>query len=230
MLRRLIFVGPPGSGKGTQAPRIKEEFRLSHLSTGDMLRDAVAKGTELGRRAEQAMDRGQLVGDDLVAGIVGDAIKGPGCSPHGFILDGFPRTVQQAAELDRLLAEVGAAIHCVVNLLVPDDRLVRRITGRRIHPPSGRSYNIYFNPPKEEGKDDVTGEPLVTRGDDTEEKLRSRLEEFHSKTKPVLQHYAHCAVDVDADEEDLDVITARIRDALRAVQHKKRHLLLAKQA
>jgi adenylate kinase len=212
-------VGPPGSGKGTQAPRIKTEFRLCHLSTGDMLRDAVANKTALGLEAKTAMSEGRLVGDDLVAGIVGDAIKGPDCV-QGFILDGFPRTVDQALALDAILAKDGAAIDCVVSLDVADELLIKRITGRLIHPPSGRSYNVYFNPPKEEGKDDLTGEPVVKRGDDTEEKLTTRLHEFHNKTQPVLEHYGDRVIGVRADD-DFEAIATRVREALRTVRRKK---------
>jgi adenylate kinase len=208
----VIFVGPPGSGKGTQAQRVKDLFDLSHLSTGDMLRDAVAKGTERGLRAKTDMGEGRLVSDELVAGIVGEAIRAPECV-RGFILDGFPRTVEQAQLLDAVLAKDGSAIDLVVNLDVADELLIKRITGRLIHPASGRSYNIYFNPPKEEGKDDVTGEPIVKRGDDTEEKLRTRLDEFHSKTQPVLAYYGSKVANIEADD-DMNVITNKIRKAL----------------
>jgi adenylate kinase len=184
-----------------------------------MLRDAVANKTALGLEAKTAMSEGRLVGDDLVAGIVGDAIKGPDCS-QGFILDGFPRTVDQAVALDAILAKDDAAIDCVVSLDVADELLIKRITGRLIHPPSGRSYNIYFNPPKEEGKDDLTGEPVVKRGDDTEEKLTTRLHEFHSKTQPVLEHYGERVVAVKADD-DFEAIATRVREALRTVRRKK---------
>jgi adenylate kinase len=201
-----------GSGKGTQAPRIKEEYCLCHLSTGDMLRDAVSKGTELGRKAKGLMDAGKLVGDDVVAGIVSDAIKSSECA-HGFILDGFPRTVNQAKILDELLAKQSVGIDRVINLEIDDELLVRRITGRLIHAPSGRSYNIYFNPPKVAGIDDLTGEPLIKRGDDTEDKLRARLDEFHSKTTPVLEYYGSKVAHIKADD-DMDVITQLIRTAL----------------
>lgn len=216
---RIIFTGPPGSGKGTQAPKIKEEFGLAHLSTGDMLRDAVAKGTELGKQAKSIMDDGKLVSDQLVTEIVGEAIHRPDCK-KGFILDGFPRTVDQANLLDELLRKETSEIDCVINLVVDDELLIKRITGRLIHPASGRSYNVYFNPPKVEGVDDLTGEPLVKRGDDTEEKLRTRLEEFHAKTKPVLTHYAEKVVDVPADG-DMETITENVRKAMQALAEKK---------
>lgn len=216
---RLIFVGPPGSGKGTQAPKFKAEFELAHLSTGDMLRDAVSKQTEIGVQAKAIMNEGKLVPDELVVQLIAEAIKAPECR-KGFILDGFPRTVDQAKLLDSLLSKHDTAIDGVINLTVDDELLIKRITGRLIHPPSGRSYNIYFNPPKVEGKDDITGEDLVKRGDDTEEKLRTRLEEFHAKTEPVLQHYEARRHDIPA-EDDMEAIAGRIRTAILAIQGKK---------
>jgi adenylate kinase len=210
--RRTIFFGPPGAGKGTQAPRIKDEYCLCHLSTGDMLREAVKAGTEMGLKAKSIMDAGMLVGDEVVAGIVAEAIRGPDCS-KGFILDGFPRTVNQAKILDALLAQQNVSIDKVINLRINDELLVKRVTGRLVHPESGRAYNIYFNPPKEEGKDDITGEPIVKRGDDTADKLRTRLEEFHNKTQPVLQYYANKVSNIEADD-DMNIITAKIRTAL----------------
>lgn len=210
--RRTIFFGPPGAGKGTQAPRIKEEYCLCHLSTGDMLRDAVKAGTEMGRKAKAVMDAGKLVGDEIVAGIVAEAIEKPDCS-KGFILDGFPRTVNQAKILDSLLAKKNQSIDRVINLYIDDELLIRRVTGRLIHPASGRTYNVYFSPPAEEGKDDVTGEPLVKRSDDTEDKLRTRLEEFHMKTSPVLHYYSSKVANINADD-DMDRVTDKIRKSL----------------
>ena len=173
--KHTIFFGPPGAGKGTQAPIAKEEHCLCHLSTGDMLRAAVKAGTEMGKKAKAVMDAGELVSDEIVSGIIGEAIEGPECA-QGFILDGFPRTVPQARMLDRMLYRKGIQIDKVVNLAIDDEVLVKRITGRLIHSASGRSYNVFFNPPKVEGKDDITGEPLTKRGDDNEEALVKRLE------------------------------------------------------
>eukprot|EP00605_Chrysophyceae_sp_TOSAG23-4_P000132 GSChrysophyteH1.ASY1.ANO1.151.1 assembled CDS len=189
--RHTIFVGPPGAGKGTQAPIIKEEYCLCHLSTGDMLREAVKNGTDMGKKAKAVMDAGKLVSDDIVIGIIEDALKAPECA-KGFILDGFPRTVPQAQALDRVLAKSGKKIDSVVNLAVDDQVLVKRVTGRLIHAASGRSYN---------------------RGDDTEEKLVTRLAEYHSKTKPILDHYASVTTNIDA-MADIDVVTNDIRKAL----------------
>jgi adenylate kinase len=185
---------------------------IQHLSTGDMLREAVKAGTEMGRKAKTIMDSGKLVGDDVVAGIVAEAIRGPECS-KGFILDGFPRTVEQAKILDTLLAEQKVTIGKVVNLHIDDELLIKRVTGRLIHAPSGRTYNTFFSPPLVEGVDDVTGEPLLKRGDDTEAKLQIRLDEFHNKTKPVLDYYGAKVADINADA-DMEVITQNIRAAL----------------
>jgi adenylate kinase len=179
-----------------------------------MLREAVKNGTEMGKQAKSIMDSGKLVGDDVVAGIVAEAIRSPACA-KGFILDGFPRTVNQAKILDSLLKKQNVGIDRVINLHIDDELLVKRVTGRLIHPPSGRTYNIFFDPPKVEGIDDVTGEPLIQRGDDTEDKLRTRLAEFHSKTTPVLQYYNKKVANINADD-DMDKITETIRKELGA--------------
>ncbi|KVH98991.1 Adenylate kinase [Cynara cardunculus var. scolymus] len=183
--KRLILVGPPGSGKGTQSPIIKDEYCLCHLATGDMLRAAVAAKTPLGIKAKEAMDNGQLVSDELVVGIIDEAMKKPSCQ-KGFILDGFPRTVVQAEKLDDMLERRGTKVDKVLNFAIDDAILEERITGRWIHPSSGRSYHSKFAPPKVPGIDDVTGEPLVQRKDDTAAVLKSRLEAFHKQTEPVF--------------------------------------------
>ena len=199
--------------------KIREEYNLAHLSTGDMLRAAVKAGTESGLRAKAVMEAGQLVGDDIVVGIIAEAISDSSCA-KGFILDGFPRNVSQAELLDSLLTEKGQTIDCVIYLAVEDELLIKRITGRLTHPPSGRSYNIYFNPPKEEGKDDITGEPLVKRADDNEDTLRQRLDTFHSQTSGVLQHYSAKLINVKADGT-MSSITRNVRDALNSVRKQK---------
>lgn len=188
--KNIVLIGPPGSGKGTQGPIIKDKYCLCHLATGDLLRAAVAAGTEMGAKAKAVMEAGGLVSDDIVVGIIKENIKSPECK-KGFILDGFPRTVVQAEKLDEMLVEerVGKIDH-VLEFKVPDEVLVERICGRLIHMASGRSYHTKFHPPKVAGKDDITGEPLTKRKDDNEETLKSRLSAFHNQTKPVVDYYA----------------------------------------
>jgi len=198
--RRIILIGPPGCGKGTQSPIIKEEHCLCHLATGDMLRAAVAAKTPLGVQAKAAMDKGELVTDDLVVGIIDEAIKKPSCQ-KGFILDGFPRTTVQAQKLDEMLAHSNTKIDKVLNFDIPDSVLEERVTGRWIHPGSGRSYHTKFAPPKVPGKDDITGEPLIQRKDDNAETLRSRLAAFHRQTEPVIDYYRKKGVVADLHAE-----------------------------
>jgi len=186
--KRLIFIGPPGCGKGTQAPAIKREQCLCHLATGDMLRAAVASGSEIGKKAKAVMDSGGLVSDEIVIGIIKDAIKASECK-KGFILDGFPRTVVQAQKLDEMLAESKVALDVAATFEIPDAILVERVEGRWIHSASGRSYHTKFAPPKVAGKDDVTGEALIHRADDNPEVLKKRLSQFHEQTQPVIEYY-----------------------------------------
>ncbi|CAN6970454.1 hypothetical protein IGI04_033608 [Brassica rapa subsp. trilocularis] len=212
--KRLIFIGPPGSGKGTQSPIVKDEFCLCHLSTGDMLRAAVASKTPLGLKAKEAMDKGALVTDELVVGIIDEAMNKPRCQ-KGFILDGFPRTVAQAEKLDEMLKKRGTGIDKVLNFAIDDSVLEERITGRWIHPSSGRSYHTKFAPPKTPGVDDITGEPLIQRKDDNAEVLRSRLAAFHSQTEPVIDYYAKKAVltNIKAEKAPQEV-TSEVQKAL----------------
>jgi adenylate kinase len=212
--KRIILVGPPGCGKGTQSPIIKEEHCLCHLATGDMLRAAVEKKTPLGLEAKAAMDKGALVSDDLVVGIIDEALKRPSCS-KGFILDGFPRTVVQAQKLDAVLEKQGVKVDKVINFEIDDSILAERITGRWIHPASGRSYHTKFAPPKVAGRDDITGEPLIQRKDDTVEVLTKRLSSFHEQTTPVIDYYLQKGVVANiAAAKPAKVVSEDIRKCL----------------
>ncbi|CAE6469323.1 unnamed protein product [Rhizoctonia solani] len=186
---RMILIGPPGAGKGTQAPTIRDKFCVCHLATGDMLRDQVAKKTPLGVEAKKIMDAGGLVSDNIMVGMIKDQLQNNKDCKNGFILDGFPRTVPQAEKLDGMLAERKEKLDHVVELKIDDQLLVSRITGRLIHVASGRTYHKEFNPPKKPMTDDVTGEPLIQRSDDNAETLRKRLTAFHQQTGPVVDYY-----------------------------------------
>ncbi|ORX56449.1 adenylate kinase [Hesseltinella vesiculosa] len=186
---RTILIGPPGSGKGTQAPAIKEKFCACHLATGDMLRAAVAAKTPLGLEAKKVMDAGGLVSDEIVIGMIQENLDNNSECKNGFILDGFPRTVVQAEKLDEMLDSRKLPLNSVVEMEIDDSLLVSRITGRLIHPASGRSYHKEFNPPKVAMKDDITSEPLIQRSDDNAETLKKRLESYHKQTAPVVEYY-----------------------------------------
>jgi adenylate kinase len=181
---RLILLGGPGAGKGTQANYIKEKYQIPQISTGDMLRAAVKAGTELGKKAKAFMDSGGLVPDDVIIGLVKERIKEADCT-KGFLFDGFPRTIPQADAMKN----AGVAIDAVVEIDVPDQEIIKRMSGRRAHLASGRTYHVIFNPPKVEGKDDVTGEPLIQRDDDKEETVRKRLDVYHAQTEPLVDYY-----------------------------------------
>jgi len=185
---RVILLGPPGAGKGTQAQFIQEKFSIPQISTGDMLRAAVKAGTTLGLEAKKFMDSGQLVPDGVIIGLVKDRIKQSDCA-NGFLLDGFPRTIAQAEALQ----QAGVDIDYIVEVDVPDAEIIRRLSGRRVHPASGRTYHVAFNPPKAEGKDDITGDPLVQRDDDKEDTIRKRLQVYHAQTKPLVDFYSRLA-------------------------------------
>ena len=181
---RLILLGGPGAGKGTQANFVKDNYQIPQISTGDMLRAALKEGTELGLKAKEYMDAGKLVPDDVIIGLVKERIKEPDCG-KGFLFDGFPRTIPQADALK----EAGVPVEAVVDIDVPDAEIIKRMSGRRVHLASGRTYHLVFNPPKEEGKDDVTGEPLIQRDDDHEDTVRKRLDVYHSQTEPLIDYY-----------------------------------------
>jgi len=185
---RLILLGAPGAGKGTQATFIKEKFNIPQISTGDMLRAAVKAGTQLGLEAKKFMDAGGLVPDEVIIGLVKERIKDADCKA-GFLFDGFPRTIPQA----EAMKNAGVEIDYVVEIDVPDEAIVERMSGRRSHPASGRTYHVKFNPPKVEGKDDITGEDLVQRDDDKEETVLKRLEVYHNQTKQLVGYYSDWA-------------------------------------
>ena len=190
---RLILLGPPGAGKGTQANFIKEKFGIPQISTGDMLRAAVKAGTPLGLEAKKVMDAGGLVSDDIIIGLVKDRLQQDDCKA-GYMFDGFPRTIPQADAMK----DAGVPIDFVLEIDVPDAEIVERMSGRRAHLASGRTYHVKFNPPKVEGKDDVTGEDLVQREDDKEETVKKRLDVYHSQTKPLVEYYSKWAASGDA--------------------------------
>ena len=181
---RLILLGPPGAGKGTQAQFIREKFGIPQISTGDMLRAAVKAGTPLGIEAKKVMESGALVGDDIIIGLVRDRLRAPDCA-NGYLFDGFPRTIPQA----EAMKEAGVAIDYVLEIDVPDSAIVERMSGRRVHVASGRTYHVKFNPPKVAGKDDATGEDLVQRKDDEEATVRNRLGVYHQQTEPLVEYY-----------------------------------------
>jgi len=187
---RIILLGAPGAGKGTQANFIREKFNIPQISTGDMLRAAVKAGTPLGLAAKSIMDAGGLVSDDLIINLVKERIKDADCA-NGFLFDGFPRTIPQAQEMK----DAGIPIDFVVEIDVADAEIIKRMSGRRVHPASGRTYHIVFNPPKVAGKDDLTGEDLIQRQDDAEETVLKRLNVYHDQTKPLVAYYQSWAND-----------------------------------
>jgi len=185
---KIILLGPPGAGKGTQANYIKDEFGIPQISTGDMLRAAVSAGTPLGLEARKVMNAGELVSDELILGLVKERITEDDCK-KGYLFDGFPRTIAQAEGM----REAGISVEYIVELQLEDEEVIKRMSGRRIHPTSGRTYHILFNPPKVENVDDITGEPLVQRDDDKEETVRKRLQVYHSQTSLLIEYYSQSA-------------------------------------
>jgi adenylate kinase len=213
---RILLLGLPGAGKGTQAQYLSAKYGIPQISTGDMLRAATKAGTPLGKEAKSYMDRGALVPDSLVIELVKDRVKEPDAE-HGFIMDGFPRNIAQA----EALRAAGVDIDAVVELDVEDGEILRRMSGRRVHPGSGRSYHVDFNPPKVADRDDITGEPLVQRPDDKENTVRKRIETYHSQTKPLVDYYRNWASSGDARAPRhvrIDGVGSvdRIRDAIFA--------------
>lgn len=211
----ILFMGPPGAGKGTQAERIVEQFGIPHISTGDAFRLAMKLGTPLGQKAKEYVDQGLLVPDEVTNGIVRDRLAEPDCA-NGFLLDGFPRTIAQAEALDGMLGEMERKIDHVINLKVDRSFLLTRITGRRICKVCGTTYHVTFNPPKQEGICDKDGGELYQRPDDTEAKVATRLDEYSSKTAPLLKYYGDKGLLREVDgEKDIDAVTAEIASLLR---------------
>ncbi|WP_269901793.1 adenylate kinase [Paenalcaligenes faecalis] len=217
---RLILLGPPGAGKGTQAAFITEEFNIPQISTGDMLRAAVKAQSPLGIEAKKIMDAGGLVSDDLIIGLVRDRLLDADCA-SGYLFDGFPRTIPQADALK----DADVSLDYVIEIDVPAENIIDRISGRRVHPASGRSYHVTFNPPQVEGKDDVTGEDLIQRDDDSEDTVRNRLEVYQNQTRPLVDYYSNWANSGDAKAPkyikiagvgSVDEIRNRILEALKS--------------
>ena len=215
---RLILLGAPGAGKGTQATFLCQKYGIAQVSTGDMLRAAIKAGTALGVAAKKVMDAGSLVSDEIVIALVKQRIAEPDCA-NGFLFDGFPRTITQADAMKT----AGVNVDCVLEIDVPDTAIVERMSGRRAHLPSGRTYHLTFNPPKVAGIDDVTGEPLVQRADDSEATVKKRLEVYHAQTRPLVEYYTRWAASGDAaapryrkinGSGGVDEIAARALDAL----------------
>jgi adenylate kinase len=215
---RLILLGAPGAGKGTQATFICQKFGIPQISTGDMLRGAVKAGTPLGIEAKKVMDSGGLVGDDIIIGLVKERLAQPDCA-RGFLFDGFPRTIVQADEMKA----AGVNLDVVLEIDVPDEAIIERMSGRRVHLASGRTYHVVFNPPKVSGVDDATGEPLIQRDDDKEETVRKRLEVYQKQTRPLVAYYSDWAASGDpvapqyrmiSGTGSVDDITARAMQAL----------------
>jgi adenylate kinase len=210
----IVLLGAPGVGKGTQAEKLAKELSIPHISTGDMFREAVARGTEMGMKAKEYMDRGELVPDDVVIGVVKERLSQPDCA-NGFILDGFPRTVAQAEALERVMEELGKNIEYAISIDVAEDEIVRRLSGRRTCEACGKVYHVIYNPPKQEGVCDACGGALYQRDDDREETIRNRLRVYNEKTAPLIDFYARRGVLKRIDgSKPVDEVTADIRALL----------------
>ncbi len=214
----LILLGPPGAGKGTQAKRIVEKYGIPQISTGDMFREAVSKGTELGKKAKEYMDRGELVPDEIVIGIVRERLSQDDCQ-NGFILDGFPRTIKQAEALDEMLDDMNRKIDAVINITVPDEEIVKRIVFRRTCKNCGAVYNLIYSPPKVEGRCDECGGELYQRDDDKEETVRERLRVYREQTEPLIQYYSQKGVVRDIDgTKSIDEVWNEIEKVLENIR------------
>jgi adenylate kinase len=214
---QIILLGAPGAGKGTQAQLLQQALQIPKISTGDMLRAAITAGTSLGKKAKSIMDAGQLVSDDIMIDLVKDRVAQPDCA-KGFLLDGFPRTLAQA----EALTEAGIRITDVIELRVDEEGIVKRMSGRRVHPQSGRTYHVDFNPPKVSGKDDITGEPLILREDDKAETVRHRLHVYQQQTLPLVQYYSEQSISGQPDAPRYIVV-----DGMGDVERVKRHVFKA---
>ena len=211
----LLIMGPPGAGKGTQSEVLVKELKIPHISTGDMLREAVKQGTEMGKKAKEYMDKGQLVPDSVIIGVVKERLALPDCKV-GFLLDGFPRTVPQAEALDDTLAGLGIKLDGVININVPRERIVARLTGRRVCRSCGATYHVLFNKPKEEGKCDKCGGELYQRSDDTEQTVNNRLDVYEAQTQPLIDYYNRqgLILNINGDQE----ISGVLKDILAALK------------
>ena len=197
---RILLLGPPGGGKGTQSKFLMEQFNIPQISTGDMLREHVKKNTVLGKKAKEFMDKGELVTDSLILDMMEIRFKDSDCK-NGFILDGFPRTIIQAQGLDKLLDKTNQKLDHVIVINVNDDDIVERMGGRRVHLQSGRTYHVIYNPPKNENLDDKTNEPLIIRDDDKEKTVRNRLSIYHKQTKPLIEFYSDNVINIDGSKK-----------------------------
>ena len=210
---KILLLGPPGGGKGTQSKFLIEKFSIPQISTGDMLREHVKKETDLGKKAKEFMTKGELVTDSLILEMMQYRLEENDCD-NGFILDGFPRTITQAEGLNQLLNQINQSLDYVVVINVNDDAIVERMGGRRMHPGSGRVYHIKYNPPKVEGKDDITNEDLIIRDDDKEDTVRNRLTVYHNQTKPLIEYYNKNVISINGSQA-IEIVTNNILNQLK---------------
>ena len=209
---KILLLGPPGGGKGTQSKFLMSKFNIPQISTGDMLRAHVKNDTTLGKKAKEFMDKGELVTDSLILDMIEVRFQEKDCE-NGFILDGFPRTIKQAEGLDELFQKTNQKLDYVLVINVEDDEIVSRMGGRRMHPESGRVYHVKYNPPKNEGKDDVTNEPIIIRDDDKEETVRNRLLVYHNQTKPLINYYRQNVININGSQP-IDKVKSSIIEKL----------------